>query len=170
MINNDHCNNCYQDTSCNCNHSNCSYQPSAEYVSRENQCIDHSNVSFINFPFVAIPPTDCICLVDNNTIELKPGRYSISYYTTITNSLDDASHDSFSALLYVNNSPLEYTRSNVRLDDPNAEYIGFLSKTNLISVEYTANIQFGIQINSSIFPDPVFYFLHNVAVVVQKIG
>lgn len=162
------CNN--QDTCCNCDNSYCAYQLSAEFVSSENQYISDSNITFADFPFVAVPATDCIRLANKNTIIVEPGRYRINYYTSINNSLDDASHDTFTALLYTDNSPLEYTRSNVRLDDPSTEHIGFLTKTNLIAIEYTSNIQFGVQINDSTFLDPVSYHLFNVAITVEKIG
>ena len=164
------CCNHIQDLCCNCPYNCCSAQLSAEFFALKAQVINVPVVTFVEFPLVAVPSTDCIRLTGKNTIELKPGRYSISYYTTIANSLDDSTHDDFTALIYVDSSPLEYTRSKIRLDDPQTEYIGFLSKTNLIVVEYTSTIQLGVQINDETFPDPVLYSLQNVAIVVQKIG
>ena len=166
----DHCNKCKEDC-CPNPSSNCdSYQPSAEFVSCKNQFINKKRIVFADFPIEVVSANNCICLANNDTIRLNRGRYCISYYTTIINKVDDGTYDCFSAVLCVNDSPLEYTRSNIRLDDPNAEYVGFLTKTNLIDIDCTSTLQLGVQIHLNNLPNPVQYVLRNVAVVVQKIG
>ena len=136
----------------------------AQFVSQAPQNVNTPQPTCVNIPKPILRDTKCIELVPPNTILLQPGIYSVSYHVTIENRETGA--DTFNVKLFLNNRPLNYTQSSIRLEAPNNSNIGSVSKTNFIKVRKNSCLQLVTDESGTTNAN---YILTNASIVIEKV-